>query len=137
MTESEDTAIRGVLWKLHVSNKGQPDPSLSIADAVGDELTRLLKEVQEIADAFVDYFGSVVVPNIDLSPHRVGIVDHLALIEGQNDSNVTDFLLLLGGLVTGGGPVIEQIRVRFDVTAEALGNWGEMGRWHVPVPVSG
>ncbi len=134
---TENAAIRGVLWKLHVSNKGEPDPSLLIPDAVDDELSKLLEQVQTIADDFREYFNSTVVPNIDLSPRRIGIIDHLSLLEGQNDTSVTDFFLLLGGLVAGGDLVVDQIRVRFDVIAESLGNWGEAGRWDVPVPVAG
>ena len=133
---TENKAIRGVLWKLHISRAGEPDPSLLIPDAVDAELTRLLDQLQAIADDFVSYLDTVVVPNIDLSPVRVGIIDRVALSGGQNDTNVTDFLLLLGGLVTGGQPVIDQIRTRFDVTAEVMGNWGEVGRWDVPVSVA-
>jgi hypothetical protein len=136
---AENTAIRGVMWKLHVSSKGQPDPSLLIAGAVDDELTRLLRELQGIADDFLQYFSEVVVPNIDLSPVRIGVIDQIALLEGQNTTNVTDFLLLLGGLVAGGEKVIEQARVRFDVRAEPQGSWGEVGLWDVssPAAVSG
>jgi len=130
---TENSAVRGVLWKLHVSNKGEPDPSLSIAGADDEDLTRLLQQLQAIADDFVDYFGTVVIPNIDLSPRRIGVVDSIALMEGQNDQNVTDFLLLLGGLVSGGELVIDQARARFDVIAEPQGNWAEIGRWDVPV----
>ena len=130
MTDADP--LHGVLWKLHIWAKGKPDASLKIPDATGDELTRLVEEVEAVVGDFLDYFRTVVVPGIDLHPTRDGVVDQIALYGGDNDDNAADMLMLVGGLIGGSSNIIEQLQQRFSLTAERQGDWNEVGRWLIP-----
>lgn len=135
---SEYPGVSGTLFELHIAPLEGPDPSLRVPDAEagggtgGTELTALLERLEELHEEFVRFLTEEVVPNIDTSPHRVGVIERVTLLRGNYDTTSSDYLLFLDGILAGDGGVLERLGTRFSVRSRSRGVFREVGSWKTP-----
>ena len=127
--ENEGTGGMGseIVWRLRVWPKGVPDlTQVDLSDVDDDEARRLVNQVEAVKRGFEDFVREDVVPNISQEPSRVGIVKTLRLFSSAHSMN-TNYLLLLSGILSGTGGVLDQIGERYTVSStEQLGLFSQL-----------
>jgi hypothetical protein len=117
-----------IAWLLrHVWPKDTPDVTgTSLSSLDDDEARRLVNQVEDVKRAFERFVAEEVVPRIPRDPTRVGVVESLRLFTSEHSMN-TDYLLLLSGILSGNGGVLDLIAERYTIAAaEELGRFGEL-----------
>jgi hypothetical protein len=117
-----------IVWRLqHVWPRDVPDlTETKLSEVDDDEARRLVNEVEEAKRAFERFVDEEVVPKISPHPTRVGVVETLRLYSSQHSMN-TDYLLLLSGILSGHGGVLDQISERYTIAAmEEIGRFSEL-----------
>ena len=127
--ENEGTGGMGseIVWRLRVWPKGLPDlTQVDLSDVDDDEARRLVNQVEAVKREFEDFVREDVVPNISQEPSRVGIVKTLRLFSSAHSMN-TNYLLLLSGILSGTGGVLDQISERYTISStEQLGLFSQL-----------
>jgi len=120
-----------LVWRLqNVWPKDQPnltDVDLSSLD--DEDARRIVNQVEDVKREFERFVGEDVVPHISRQSTRVGVVDTVRLFNSEYSMN-TDYLLLLSGILSGNGGVLDQIAERYTITAtEELGRFAELATY--------
>ena len=117
-----------IVWLLrNVWPKDTPDlTGTSLASVDDDEARRLVNAVEDVKREFERYLAQDVAPHISLSPTRVGVVESVRLFNSEHSMN-TDYLMMISGVLSGNGGVLEMVEQRYTIAAvEELGRFSEM-----------
>ena len=123
-----------IVWRLqHVWPKDIPDVTeTKLSDLNDDEARELVNQVEDVKREFERVFVEELLPRIPTKPTRVGLVETVRLFTSGHSMN-TDFLLLLSGILSGSGGMVEQIAERYTITAtEELGRFSELETHELP-----
>ena len=117
-----------IVWLLrNVWPKDTPDlTGTSLASVDDDEARRLVNAVEDVKREFERYLAQDVAPHISLSPTGVGVVESVRLFNSEHSMN-TDYLMMISGVLSGNGGVLEMVEQRYTIAAvEELGRFSEM-----------
>lgn len=123
-------------WRLqHVWPRDTPDVTgIELSSVDDDEARRLVNQVEAVKREFERHVAEVVVPRIPRQATRTGVVETLRLFNSEFSMN-TDYLLLLSGILSGSGGVLNLIAERYTITTtEELGRFGELDTLKLPEP---
>jgi len=118
-------------WRLqHVWPKDQPNVTDVDLSTLDDEAARrIVNQVEDVKREFERFVADDVVPHISRQPTRVGVVETVRLFNSEYSMN-TDYLLLLSGILSGNGGVLDLIAARYTITAtEELGRFAELATY--------
>jgi hypothetical protein len=117
-----------IVWLLrNVWPKDTPNlTGTSLASVDDDEARRLVNAVEDVKREFERYLAEDVAPHISRSPTRVGVVESVRLFTSEHSMN-TDYLMMISGVLSGNGGVVEMVERRYTIAAvEELGRFSEM-----------
>jgi hypothetical protein len=126
-TTIDESPDGGVLWKLHIWNKDQPDRSDLLNAPLDEQPPDLFDELRILGDSFQSYFGEKLIPKIDRSASRTGVIDKVTLF--RSDHYSPDFVLFLHGIIAGDHGVIALIAEDFSVRGEEVGLFNPADVW--------